>query len=196
MEIKEAVELQCNDFSLPRWDELPDIELYMDQVVTLMTKYFGGLSAPDEPPLTPSMVNNYVKNGIIPAPVKKKYSRTHLLHLIIICVMKPVLPIADISLLIKKMLSVKTQEEVLDFFAERFTNEYNNTLNVLKSYAQEDLKQNQNEEEVICTSIMHAAAISYSSKLYAEKMLGKLDREVPAEDKPKKEKKKSSKNED
>ena len=196
MEIKEAVELQCNDFTLPRWDELPDIELYMDQVVTLMTKYFGGLSAPDEPTLTPSMINNYVKNGIIPAPVKKKYSRTHLLQLIIICVMKPVLPIADISLLIKKLLSVKTEEELLNFFAEQFTNEYNNTLNVLKLFAQDDLKQNQNEEEVICTSIMHATAISYSSKLYAEKMLGKLDREVSVDDKPKKEKKKSSRSED
>ena len=84
MDYKEFFERQKYECRLPRWDELPDIELYMDQVITLMGKYFGWLSPQDESVLTSSMINNYVKIGIIPAPIKKKYSRTHLFRLIII----------------------------------------------------------------------------------------------------------------
>ena len=56
---------------LPRWHELPDIELYMDQVITLIEKYLSPLITLEKHTLlTSSMVNNYVKHGLIPAPVK------------------------------------------------------------------------------------------------------------------------------
>ena len=84
-------------FHLPRWNELPDIGLYMDQVITLINKYIERLSPCGDGTLTPSMINNYVKLGIIPCPVKKKYSRVQLSRLIMICVMKPVLPIQSIG---------------------------------------------------------------------------------------------------
>ena len=62
---------QIETASLPRWDELPDIELYMDQVINLVSKYLSPiLSQQEQPMLTKSMVNNYVKLGLIPAPVK------------------------------------------------------------------------------------------------------------------------------
>ena len=63
---------------LPYWDELPEIDLYMDQVIVLMEKYLSWYIGYDSENkiITPSMINNYVKLGIIPAPIKKKYSKT------------------------------------------------------------------------------------------------------------------------
>ena len=89
---------QIETAALPRWDELPDIELYMDQVINLVSKYLSPiLSQQEQPMLTKSMVNNYVKLGLIPAPVKKKYSRVHLAFLIAITLLKQVLTIPEIK---------------------------------------------------------------------------------------------------
>ena len=64
---------QLENVHLPRWHELPDIELYMDQVITLIEKYLSPLITLEKHTLlTSSMVNNYVKHGLIPAPVKKE----------------------------------------------------------------------------------------------------------------------------
>ena len=64
-------------FRLPEWDELPQIELYLDQVIALVTRYIGFLvyDPAEDKLLTPSMVNNYVKLHLIPPPVRKKYGR-------------------------------------------------------------------------------------------------------------------------
>jgi len=81
---------------LPRWAELPDLELYMDQVLSLIERYLGSYPGFDGRGLTASMVNNYVKLGVMPPPVRKKYTRVHLAYLIVICVLKASLPIDSI----------------------------------------------------------------------------------------------------
>lgn len=82
----------------PRWDELPEIELYMDQVITLVEQYLSPVIRPEKNAhLTPSMVNNYVKKDMIPAPVKKRYNRKHVAFLIAITLLKQVLTIPEIK---------------------------------------------------------------------------------------------------
>ena len=88
-------------YRLPRWAELPDLELYMDQVLALMERYLGAYPGADRKGLTASMVNNYVKLGVMPPPVNKRYSREHLAYLIGICLLKPSLPIAAIQRLFR-----------------------------------------------------------------------------------------------
>ena len=75
--------------SLPEWNELPDIDLYMDQVVTYLSRIFQ--SALPKGEITKAMVNNYVKFGLVARPNKKKYDPTHLATLLIICVLKQAL---------------------------------------------------------------------------------------------------------
>lgn len=89
------------DQRLPRWADLPDFDLYMDQVLALVTKYLGEYPGQDDKPLTAAMVNNYVKLGVMSAPVRKKYARTHLAQLIVICILKSVLPIASLRDMIR-----------------------------------------------------------------------------------------------
>ena len=69
-------------FHLPTWEELPDLELYMDQVVSLVIRYVNlqPHSALKDSILTASAVNNYVRLKLIPPPVKKRYSRIHLAY--------------------------------------------------------------------------------------------------------------------
>ncbi len=105
---------------LPRWNELPDLELYMDQVLSLIERYLGGSAGFDGKGLTAAMVNNYVKLGVMPAPVKKKYTRVHLAHLLMICVLKASLPIEVIKNLIGASLREQEESVVYDGFCVQF----------------------------------------------------------------------------
>lgn len=57
---------------LPQWEELPDIDLYMDQVLNLVDRYLSPIGVK---PVTAAMINNYVKLNLIPKPIGKRYSR-------------------------------------------------------------------------------------------------------------------------
>ncbi len=82
-----------NEIHLPRWDELPSIELYKEQVLELLGVSLKPLNLK---PITSSMINNYTKLGWIPAPVKKKYSRKHVAHIFVIAILKDVFEISEI----------------------------------------------------------------------------------------------------
>lgn len=84
-------------------DEIPNIDLYMDQVTTLMdTKLRATTRYPQEDKiLTKTMINNYAKNDLLPPPVKKKYSKEHVLLLVFIYYFKGVLSINDIQTLLQ-----------------------------------------------------------------------------------------------
>lgn len=96
MESIGAICAQLTGAALPRWEELPELELYMDQVLSLVGRYLEGYPGFDKKGLTASMVNNYVKQGVLTPPKKKRYHRTHLAQLLVICLLKASLPIAAI----------------------------------------------------------------------------------------------------
>ena len=82
-------------------EDLPEIDLYMDQVTTFMeTKLKSSKRYSDDKVLTKTMINNYAKNGLLPSPEKKKYSKEHLLLLIFIYYFKNILSINDIQTLL------------------------------------------------------------------------------------------------
>lgn len=85
-----------------RLEDIPGIDLYMDQVTTFMENNLkASLRNPDEDKiLTKTMINNYAKNDLLPPPVKKKYSREHIIMLIFIYYYKGILSINDIQTLL------------------------------------------------------------------------------------------------
>lgn len=101
---------------LPSWEDLPEIELYMDQVITLLGRYLSVLG--DSKIITKSMINNYVKLGIMPAPEKKRYRRSHLAYLIIICMLKQTLNMEIIKKVIPIGISENEVRELYCSFAE------------------------------------------------------------------------------
>ena len=89
-------------FHLPRYDELPNVNLYRDQVIGVVEQALAPFKDCIEGDLiTPSMVNNYVKAGLIQGPVKKLYGREHVARLIVICIFKQVLSIQAIAALFR-----------------------------------------------------------------------------------------------
>ena len=83
-------------------DEIPNIDLYMDQVTTFMEENLASTKRhEDDKILTKTMINNYAKNDLLPPPLKKKYSKEHLLVLVFIYYFKSILSITDIQALLK-----------------------------------------------------------------------------------------------
>ena len=82
-------------------NDIPDIDLYMDQVTTFMEQHLSiGKRYEDDKVLTKTMINNYAKNNLLPPPVKKKYSKDHLILLAFIYYFKGFLSIGDIQVLL------------------------------------------------------------------------------------------------
>ena len=120
------------EFRLPDWESLPELELYMDQVVLLVTRYlsFPPQTDGEERIITASIVNNYVRMKIMPPPVKKRYSRIHIAYLLIICTLKQSLSIASIQRLIPMGLE---EQEVRQVYT-RFLEEYANAADMFRRY--------------------------------------------------------------
>ena len=81
-----------------QWRDLPDIGLYMDQVISYMPRQL--ITYAGEDALTPAMVNHYIKDGLLPRAEGKKYGRTHLAYLTAICALKRVLAVRDTKALL------------------------------------------------------------------------------------------------
>lgn len=95
--LKEFTEL---DYVHP--EDIPNIDLYVDQVTTFIESQLSSMKRnEDEKILTKTMINNYTKNHVLPSPDKKKYSRDHVLMLILIYYLKSFLSIKDIQLLLE-----------------------------------------------------------------------------------------------
>ncbi len=107
--------LTFTNHPLPKWDDLPELELYMDQIIVVLGQYlkFYQSGDGDENFITASMINNYVKLKIMPAPIKKKYNRVHLAYLIIICTLKQTLSMSTIQKIIPFDLTI---EEVISIY--------------------------------------------------------------------------------
>lgn len=100
---KDWLESMISSVSIPS-EDIPDIELYMDQVTTFMdTRLDPARRYPDDKILTRTMINNYTKNHLLPPSVKKKYSKEHIFMLIFIYHLKNMLSISDIQTLLEPL---------------------------------------------------------------------------------------------
>ena len=114
-----AVSREILAYHCPRYSEFPNVELYMDQVLTILEEALRPFAINDKEKLiTSTMVNNYVKQGVVLPPQKKRYSRQHLAYLMTVCVLKQVLPLSDICRLVKLQISVCPLEQAYDYFCE------------------------------------------------------------------------------
>ncbi|MGD9560352.1 MAG: DUF1836 domain-containing protein [Oscillospiraceae bacterium] len=106
-------------FHCPRWQELPTIPLYMDQVVIVLEGALALFADADEKVLTSTMVNNYVKQRLVPPPVKKKYGREQLSALVVVSLLKRVLSMSEITELTAELTTAYGTEAGYDLFCER-----------------------------------------------------------------------------
>lgn len=108
-------------FDLPEWNALPQLELYMDQVIILLKQYLAPLHRGEEDKaITASIINNYVRMKVMPPPVKKKYSRVHIACLIVICALKQSLSISCIQRILPADHSEEEIRRLYDDFVLQF----------------------------------------------------------------------------
>ncbi len=100
----------------PKWSELPTIDLYLDQVLLYVNQLDSSSIVDDEKGLTAAMINNYVKNGHLDKPIKKKYSRRQLARLIVITCLKNVFAIQEVSKTISSLTKDGDSEVMYDNF--------------------------------------------------------------------------------
>ncbi len=117
--LKEWAKL-AEECDLPNWDEFPTLDLYMDQVVSLLTQYIKKIEpvVGADRPITSAMVNNYVKMKLIPAPIKKRYDRRHLACLIMVCILKRTLSMSAIQTLVPLELDEEEMKLYYNNFCE------------------------------------------------------------------------------
>lgn len=106
-------------------EDIPNIDLYMDQVTTFMEEQLSHSKRyPEDKVLTKTMINNYAKNNLLPSPVKKRYSREHMLMLIFIYYFKNILSISDIQTLMapltQKYFKSESDMDLTDIYREVF----------------------------------------------------------------------------
>ena len=107
-------------FDLPDWEDLPQLDLYMDQVILLLNRYLSPLERGEDKAVTASIINNYVRMKIMPPPVKKRYSRVHLSYLIIICTLKQSLSISCIQRLLPEEYGEEEAQALYEGFVRQF----------------------------------------------------------------------------
>lgn len=137
---------------LPRWEELPDLDLYMDQVESLVNRYLEYHTK--EKMLTRSMVNNYVKFKVMPAPVKKKYNREHLAYLIVICLLKQVMPLSSVS----EVLRAGIASDGVEGFYRKFCTINDHVVEASISQARRSAEQGDSVLGLVLTVAMEAQA--------------------------------------
>ena len=104
---------QVAAFRIPRWDQLPAVDLYMEQVITLVNSslgdFFGSVGIQ---PVTKNMINNYVKAKIVSAPVNKRYPRVSVAMIIVVYILKSCYETEDVGKLIRMGLDLEAGTEV------------------------------------------------------------------------------------
>lgn len=160
---------EIEQFCLPRWEQMPELDLYMDQVLTLIEDYLSPLISEENGKLlTASMVNNYVKLGLIPPPNKKRYDRQHLAFLVAITLLKQVLTIPEIKEGILFQGKINGTKEAYNLFCEE--QEY--ALRMIGLQAQGKPHDSFFPQPVEVSYIaVKAATLSFSTKLISEKAI-------------------------
>ena len=124
-----AILARLDQLSYIRLDKIPEIDLYMDQVTSFMEDHLKKTKrSPEDKVLTKTMINNYAKNRLLPPPVKKKYSRVHILLLLFIYYYKNLLSFSDIEQLFRPIteqhFNTLAQLSLSDIYQEVFSLEH------------------------------------------------------------------------
>ena len=143
------------------WEDLPDIALYMDQLIAYMSRqlirFDGG------PALTSAMVNNYIKDGLVPRAEGKRYGPIHLGYLTAVCALKKVLSVRDTGVLLAEgQKRGKSPEELYGYFCHALDRALENTAGALDENA---------EEKDLARMALDLALRSYADQLACQRIL-------------------------
>ena len=161
------------DYRCPRYEQFPSIPLYNDQVVELLNHYTAPLRTGTEYAITAAMINNYVKQKLIPPPVKKRYDQEQVARLYCICLLKQVFSIADVG----RLMAIQTRSYPFSQGYNYFCTELESALTA--TFSTRDFSAPSHASRVTPESeLVRSAVLSFVNKLFATKFVA-LDSEQP-----------------
>ncbi|MEG0296167.1 MAG: DUF1836 domain-containing protein [Clostridium sp.] len=159
---KEILEFHC-----PRFNELPKVSLYKDQVITYIEDVLGVINLnSEEKLLTPTMLNNYVKQKVVSPPKDKKYNEKHIAYLIVVCTLKQVFSLQEICSLINKQIDTCPTEGAYDFYCIELEK-------AIKSvFTTRDFSEPSSADKVTYESeIVRSSVMSFAHKMFIQNYL-------------------------
>ena len=155
---------QADSFHIPRWEELPAVDLYMEQVITLIHSNLGAFfEQVGIQPITKNMINNYVKAKIVQAPVNKRYPRISVAMIIVVYILKSCYETEDVGKLIRMGVDLEAGVELT---YNRFCDAIENAVKAVFS-GEVHIKEEQipgRERKYL----MENFALSFASKYYVQ----------------------------
>lgn len=170
-------EKYLNNYKLPKWDDIPNMGLYMEQILALLKDYLDYLppELKEEQFITAATINNYVQKKYMPEPIKKKYYRIHIAYMIMICTLKHSFSIAMLQKIIPLGLSEDEVKNIYDTYALRHKLTANYFIEQVRVVAGPILNHKVPCPEIAVNDtgdlIVVSAVISALSRLLAEKLL-------------------------
>lgn len=125
---KTMTEVKLCTYHCPRWEELPALGLYLDQVMLVLDSALGPITpGTDRVVITPTIINNYVKQKVLAPTQKKKYDRTQLADLIMIALLKRALSTAEIVCVLNALKAEGEPQPMYDAFCAELENDLRRT---------------------------------------------------------------------
>lgn len=222
MEAKKEIKMEELKKQIGEWldlgyiapEDIPSIELYMDQVTTFMDRYLSKNKRTEEDKtLTKTMINNYTKNDLLPPPNKKRYSKEHIILLIYIYYFKNVVTINDIQVVLKPLIdnyydnkdATHSLEDVYGTLYELEKLQYTNTEGSITNTLELIEKGFEGKDDEYLKKLTFLALLGYDiflKKKFMESIIDDMaksmvkDEESPAKEKAPKEKTKEPKTKD
>ena len=163
-EVKAQISAQVEHFRLPRYEEIPNVGLYLEQVTKYILEYLTPLQ---EGAITGSMISNYVKKGLVDNPVKKQYGRDQIAYLFFIAVAKNVLTLDELMLFIHRQKQTYAPQKAYDYFCEELENILGFVFGLKSAVAVVGTETTQ-EKEMLRNTIVAAAYKYYLQKYFAD----------------------------
>lgn len=160
--MKEEIANSVRDFRLPRYEEIPDVGLYLEQTAKYINEFLEPLP---ESTLTPSMISNYVKKRLIASPVRRQYSREQIAYLLFIALAKNILSLDALSTFLRLQQRTYPLDRSYEYFRRKFEGLLRFSFELTDIF--EDCDDNQTDEK----RLFHACIASLTQKLYLERCL-------------------------
>ncbi len=167
---KKKEPISLDKIHIPRWNELPNVDLYLDQVVTFINSSLSEFltcnissDKKENQILTKTMINNYVKNNLIDAPIKKKYSKIQCAKIFVICILKQVYSMNEIYTLIEIALTHSDVEHAYNRFCSLFEEALKCAYNK-KDFIDNDSQQGNKH-------LLKSVLLSCSYKIYVQNII-------------------------
>lgn len=165
---KQKIADSLRSFRLPRYQEIPDVGLYLEQTAKYISEYLAPM---EESCLTPSMISNYVKKGLISNPVKKQYNREQIAYLFFIAIAKNVMSLDGLINFISLQKRTYSLQKAYDYFCQQFesvllfTAEVNDTMDLFGEDTADEKR------------LLFSCIVAVTQKIYLEKCLHAISQE-------------------